>query len=438
MITAEVTAMSLTLWGVLGTMGYYVANFFATDDAKRKKFIAVQIIVILVSEVFVTTTLAGFFYGTAQYEYARFVASTAEIMIIMSSLHLLMGVRYEKIFFVVAITDIWRFLCCYVAGVIITAITGTNSRINEFYEGTAMNYVRIIIVLILALATILPIKKFSIFIADHNMKYPMVGKVLVVIYFLSALVRNLVPITAYGYVVIPEIAIAVIIISMLCNYTFHYENNKMSATLELLEYERNVMSNYCDMLDNQINQTKKIRHDFRNNFQVIQTLCEQGEYDELRRYLGEWKGYIDDAKIKKYSDIQIINASLTQKEKICKGLNIRFDVDMNNISRGEVSEFDLNTIIFNLIDNAINGCKAVSEEERFISLKCKNVYNQLVIIVNNSCNTDRPYIRKDDDVEHGIGLTIVNSIVKKYDGNVNIEDKKNLYRVDINLNVQPN
>lgn len=437
MSIAMTTAMSATLWVVLGCMGYFVVNIFAQDDANRKKFILIYICVGIISDIICTTLLAQIYSGDFVYEFIRFLVATSGTVITIASINIVMGVRYEKLFFVVCVVDAWRFLCCYASGAMIWLVSNQYAGINEFYVSEKLNWGRLIGVVIFAIALIIPVKRFATLLAKHRMKYPAVGRGLIIVYFFCVLIRNIVPVSQYGIVILPEVTIAVIIMSVLSIYTFQYENNKMSARVDMMEYEKRVMSEYCDALDSQISQTKKIRHDFRNNFQVVWTLCENGEYEELKRYLREWQDNIDEAKIKKYCDVQIVNASIAQKEKICKEQGIRLEVEMSGIDRGAISEFDLTTIIYNLLDNAIIGCKAVDREERFISLRCKSVYNQLVIIVKNSCNTDKPYKRTDDDVEHGIGLTIVNSIVKKYDGSVNVEDKKNLYRVDINLNVQP-
>lgn len=437
MALVDKVCMSIILWTILAGMAYWVANGFADEYADRKKYIIVLAIKTILVEVGIVTVLSGMYTQNIVVDVSRFLATTIGTLLILAITRRYMGVKYEKIFFVVSITDLWKFLCCYIAGGITYMVTGENGSINTFYDTIKPNVIRIILVFFIAALTCAPIKRLSEYVSDYKMHWPRIGKILTVLYFIFIMVSNITPIAYYGVIILPEVTIGVIIISIMSNYTFHMENSRMNSMVEMMEYERNVMVEYCDTLDNQISLTKKLRHDLKNNAQIVLTLCEEGNYEELRRFVESWKKILDEVYIKKHSDIQILNATLSQKEKICNQLGIKLDIEMSDIKLESIEEFDFTTVIFNLMDNAINGCKAVDESERFISLKCKNVYNQLLIIVKNSCNTSKPYKKLDDVEEHGIGLKIVNNIVNKYGGSINIEDSENLYKVDINLNAQP-
>jgi len=437
MSLAVTIGVSLIFWTIMAGMSYSIANAFAGEKPDRKKFILILATKTLLVDVGVVAILSGIFENNIIVDVSRFLATTIGTMVIIACSRRYMEIKHEKLFFVMSMTDMWKFICCYFAGEITYWITGVAESINRFYDTLYLNMIRILFVFIIVMLTIVPMIKLSEYISDYRMRWPNIGKILIVGYFIFVMISNITPVAYYGIVILPEVTIGVIIIAIMSNYTFHVENNRMSMMMEMMEYERNVMVEYCDTLDKQISLTKKLRHDLKNNAQIILTLCEEENYVEMKRFVESWKDVMDEVYIKKYCEFQVVNAALSQKEKVCNQLGIKLNIEMGGLQLGCVDEFDFSTVIFNLMDNAINGCKAVDEGERFISLKCKNMYNQILIIVKNSCNTLKPYKKLDDVEEHGLGLNIVNTVVNKYAGSINLEDSGNIYKVDINLDAQP-
>jgi len=430
--------MSISLWKVLGFMTYSVAKEFADKNADKSKFIWGLGIKQLLVDIITCTILQEYYGNNTVFLFCKFVVIMCGIAANVALLRLVLGVIYEKLFFVLCLADLWKYVCCHLAGAVIWGIAGNKGDINAFYGNTLLDWSRIALVIVFMLATYYPINKVAKKLAAYKMKMPRLGGTLALFYLLAAMITATFPSYLFGRIIIPEIMVGVITITVMANYAFNFEIGKMSKLVNAMEYEKSLMKDYCDTLDDQINMTKGIRHDLKNNLQVLSALCEEGNLDEVRRYVQEWSDMSDAISVKKYSDIQVINATMALKEKKCRELGIKLDVDIDNIELGEILEIELTTIMFNLIDNAIDGCRMVEEDKSFISIKCKNVYNQLIIIVKNSCNTAQPYTHKDDVNEHGYGLKIVKSIVNKYTGSINIQNEDNVFKVDINLNAKIN
>ena len=101
-----------------------------------------------------------------------------------------------------------------------------------------------------------------------------------------------------------------------------------------------------------------------------------------------------------------------------------------------IDDFDLTIILGNLIDNALEALKEVSNSQKELSLSICYDKGRLVIQLKNSyvgklnkaLNTT-----KADKQYHGIGLKNVRSVVHKYKGTMDISFDKGVFNVEIIL-----
>ena len=105
-----------------------------------------------------------------------------------------------------------------------------------------------------------------------------------------------------------------------------------------------------------------------------------------------------------------------------------------------IEENDLCGLLLNLLDNAIDASK--KEKDGDIHISIHQVKNYLEIEVKNKCSSDilknNPLLHttKSDSRNHGLGLRIIDSIVKKYNGIKNIQMESSYFIVDIMLQNQ--
>ena len=91
-----------------------------------------------------------------------------------------------------------------------------------------------------------------------------------------------------------------------------------------------------------------------------------------------------------------------------------------------VDDFDLNTILSNALDNAIEAC-AQTEHKGQIRLTIKNTPSELIIAVKNPVDNkvvienNRAVTTKKDKKRHGIGLGNIQAAVEKNKGKLTYE-----------------
>ena len=127
-------------------------------------------------------------------------------------------------------------------------------------------------------------------------------------------------------------------------------------------------------------------------------------------------------RISDYFVYKTQNASEAQK--------IEFSYECAPVPAEKIDEFDFCTIISNILDNAVNACEKVAGK-RFIHFKIHINGNILFISCENSKGRDIPVRQRNKF--HGHGLSIIKECSAKYKGDVQIEDKGDIFMIQILL-----
>ena len=97
-----------------------------------------------------------------------------------------------------------------------------------------------------------------------------------------------------------------------------------------------------------------------------------------------------------------------------------------------VNASDAYIIMGNTIDNAIEACKSVEEEKRYIDIKLTKRYNMLLYQISNPYSPGYRNIKKGRG--HGYGLRNVEQCAKKYRGSVTINDENGEFTLMVVIN----
>ena len=198
------------------------------------------------------------------------------------------------------------------------------------------------------------------------------------------------------------------------------------------------------------NKIRAMRHDMRNNLQVLTLLLESGEYDKMREYLEQMGANLESADISAHTGDMIADAIIAEKMRKASESGITLKVS-GKISGVEFAPVDMCKILGNMLDNAIEAAsderlEGLDEEHRCIDLDFKKTDNFFMISMSNPCAVC-PVIRdgtietvKSDKKNHGFGLKNIREAAVKYNGELSMEcDEMNtgfLFRTEILFNLQ--
>ena len=184
---------------------------------------------------------------------------------------------------------------------------------------------------------------------------------------------------------------------------------------------------------------RAFRHDICAHIAVIRKYIEQNESEKLLAYLADMENKTGLNEIRSYTGNFAVDAVINDQVKNMAEKNIKFSFEGFFQSRKEISDFDLCTIFYNLIKNAVEGCERATSSGGHINVIIKNIGEKTGIIIENDTvlkTLPADYIistTKEDKRNHGYGMRSIRTTVEKYNGIYNnlIEDGKFIVNIVI-------
>ena len=217
------------------------------------------------------------------------------------------------------------------------------------------------------------------------------------------------------------------------------DNAKLTSELEFISIQMDEQRRYNELIANNEKMLKKQRHDLHHHLITIRELAEDGN-EKLNDYLDTLSKNIPTAHIS-YCENMAVNAMLSHYAAICEKEKITFHKKLivPEISKAAISS-DLSIIFGNLLENAIEACRKINEEKRFIRISSTVNYDMLVITMDNSYDGNfvsvngRFLSTKREDF--GIGLSSIQSVARKYHGDAKFEDKDGHFQSSVYLRIE--
>lgn len=185
---------------------------------------------------------------------------------------------------------------------------------------------------------------------------------------------------------------------------------------------------YYDILEHQNQQLMIYAHDVKKHLSAINDLNSNPLIEDYIKKMTD--------SLRKYSKMcqsgnMTLDVILNRYETECelKGISFLFDVRLDNLAF--IDNFDLVTILDNLLDNSLEAAEKTKNKSITFEIDHRNSYT--VIIISNSCeqspiiNNKQLITTKKDKSVHGLGLKSVSNTLKKYNGDIDWEflaDKK--------------
>ena len=226
-------------------------------------------------------------------------------------------------------------------------------------------------------------------------------------------------IIAFGLVAI-NVVMFVILRDILARETFIRD-----AQIYTIETQNKL--NHYKTLSKSIEKQRSISHEYKNQLNVIQGLCNRNNIDELKIYLEEINGKVREDLDRIDTHHSIVNTVINEKYSEALSLGIAFVCKIGDMSTLTMEDKDIVTLLSNILNNAIEACKKVETkkiiklkfvcEEKAVILSCKNSYDGNIRKRDGELVTTKSNRSK----EHGYGLKNIIQIVEKYDGDYVIQ-----------------
>lgn len=213
------------------------------------------------------------------------------------------------------------------------------------------------------------------------------------------------------------------------------EQNK---TLELTEYNHQLTMQAVqyENLQEKITEARRAKHDVRHHIAVMQKYLAAKDYAALGDYLNRYGRSLPDDSLVRFCENTAANAVLLYFAQHAKDGGIDYDVKPEIPQSIGISETDISVLLGNLLENALDACKADSAKDKKNIVRANTEGGLLCVTVDNTFTGE---LKKTLDgklisTKHrgaGIGTESVKSIAEKYGGICRLENRNGFFYASV-------
>lgn len=214
----------------------------------------------------------------------------------------------------------------------------------------------------------------------------------------------------------------IINISVFYLYNILIENYIHLRDSDLYKQQTYAYKNQLEVIMESQNQVRALRHDMKNHILALQALVQRKEAEETNKYLDSMKNFMTNPEEYVKTGNDTVDSLLNYKiQKANEVLNV-VETKISIPEQLRLRSFDLNVLLGNLLDNAIDASMQTEDKKLKITIKLDK--GILFLNICNSCQriadgrSDFLETTKEDRVNHGIGLKNVRKIVEKHHGDI--------------------
>lgn len=196
------------------------------------------------------------------------------------------------------------------------------------------------------------------------------------------------------------------------------ERNLKLETLHDQEKYITILKSYYNEVKKSNIEIRKLRHDIRNHISILDELIASENINKAKAYIQSINSHIIE-KTTAIPDVEnaLVNAILLQKSIDFPDIKILFKGNIKDTI--PIKDYDLCTVLSNLLDNALEYSSLHSftiinlfmyQDESVLLINIMNHLSQPINVKNFNKST------KHDDQHHGYGLINVKETLKTYNG----------------------
>ena len=197
-----------------------------------------------------------------------------------------------------------------------------------------------------------------------------------------------------------------------------------------------LIEQHVEEVETMYRQMRGIRHDYRNQLQVLKTHHQLGQLDALSDYLDQLEHELNTVDTIVQSGNVAVDAIVNSKLTLARQRGISLHAKAIVPSDLPITSVDMGILIGNLLSNAYEA--ALKSPDPFIRLYIAPIKGSLYINCTNSTRGKvREFLSTKIGLEHGFGITRIDQIVKKYDGWLSRASEEGVFSSEITLPLMP-
>lgn len=194
---------------------------------------------------------------------------------------------------------------------------------------------------------------------------------------------------------------------------------------EIAEHHYAMQQEYYDQLRIQQEETRALWHDISKYLRASKAEASNGALVQVQEMLDAISCVVD-------VNNRVVSVILNEYVQATRADEIELEMDVQVPEVLFVTAADLYVLIGNTMDNAIEACQSLPQEQRRISLKLKT-HNNILFFEMSNPYTDKHMYRIRNNY-HGYGLKNVMRCVEKYNGKTEVSKNEGVFQITAILN----
>lgn len=194
---------------------------------------------------------------------------------------------------------------------------------------------------------------------------------------------------------------------------------------EIAEHHYAMQQEYYDQLRIQQEETRALWHDISKYLRASKIEDSDDALVEVQKMLDSISCVVD-------VNNHVVSVILNEYVQAARAAAIELEMDVQVPEVLFVTAADLYVLIGNTMDNAIEACQSLPQEQRRISLKLKT-HNNILFFEMSNPYTDKHMYRIRNNY-HGYGLKNVMRCVEKYNGKTEVSKNEGVFQITAILN----
>lgn len=208
----------------------------------------------------------------------------------------------------------------------------------------------------------------------------------------------------------------------------HWQNMVFEACIKNME-------NQYYLVEQSEKNLRILRHDMRHYSGMIDSLLEQGEYQEIKKVTKHINTVTAENKVIKYCNNLIVNTILSCMIEKASSLDIKIQKDIIVTEKIPVDNYEFAMVVANLLENAIDCVKDFARQAKSVDAKIHCEADHLLVHIKNGYEneilfdeeTGMPKSQKGEN--HGFGMQSVQAFSDKIGGNIGCYCEDGMFHV---------
>lgn len=210
---------------------------------------------------------------------------------------------------------------------------------------------------------------------------------------------------------------------MLLVYVITFHSLLSQYNLQLSEYTNSILMSQSESFQKQLEainstdeQIKIIRHNMRYNVIVVSDMLTAGDTAGALEYLRSVGVKLDEVKKTSYCSNSTANAILVYYIERAESKGIKTEVQFAMPENINIDIIDFTAAVANALENAVNACAKVKEEQKRLRIRTSENKQYIVEIANNyegEVTFDEEGLPASRENGHGIGTRSISAFATK-------------------------